>query len=46
MIGKDEAAVKRHEWPRAHAVSSFIEAVGDMEIAAVTVEEMFNFASG
>lgn len=43
MIGKDEAAVKRHEWPRAHAVSSFIEAVGDMEIAAVTVEEMFEF---
>lgn len=43
LVGKNEGEIRRHRMPRVKTVNSFLEAVGDMEIAAITIEDMYAF---
>lgn len=43
VIGKTEAEMQRHRLPRRKAINNFLEAVEDMEISALTDEDMHEF---
>lgn len=43
VIGKSGDQLRRHRNPRAKAVKNFITAVADLELPAITVEDMFEF---
>lgn len=43
VLGKSEDQLRKHQNPRKMATANFIKAVGDVEVAKITAEDMWEF---